>query len=626
MRVAVVSLLFALALLSPAAWKASGCAPVAVPAKLARAVIETGAVGSLRADEAVVIRPEIAGRIDRIAFDEGQSVKKGAARDARRRRDALVASSRVQAGLDKQRMERAADLHKKGFISQQALDEMQSTYARSAAKLREDEAKLAKSEIRAPFSGVAGPAPGERGRLRRRRHRHRAPREDRPAQARLPRAGDLSRPAQVRPRGEHRGGRVSAGELPGKIYAIEPAVDEQTRTVLARARVANPQLRLRPACSRACSSRSACARTRSGSRGGDRARGQDSYVWRVVDGKAELVPVQTGTRKVGEVEIMKGVAAGDIVVTEGTQRLAPGMQVSIIPSAKPAAAIPARKAASVRCPSSASAARCSHRDEPDDRAGRRDLVLAPVGARVPEDRHAGRLGAHMYKGASPQVMESQITQPLEDSIAGIEGVRGEVVSRAKVSQITVEFVPERDVDSAANDVRDRVARVRALPRGVRRIGGLKIEADAQAIIWLGLSSDKHSSLELSDYADRYIADRLKTLPGVASVIIGGGRRYAMRIWLDREARRLLAHAAGRGERAQAPERRDPGRAHRVRAPRVHRARRSRPAHRRAVQQHDHRGTAATRSRRATSARRGSARSTSAASSAATASPASGSAS
>jgi len=148
----------------------------------------------------------------------------------------------------------------------------------------------------------------------------------------------------------------------------------------------------------------------------------------------------------------------------------------------------------------------------------------------------------VYKGASPQVIESQITQPLEDSLSGIEGVRTvKSVSREEVSQITVEFLPERNVDSAANDVRDRVARVRALlPEASDESVVSKIEADAQAIIWLGLSSDKHSSLELSDHADRYIADRLKTLPGVASVTIGGGRRYAMRLWLDRE--RLAAYS------------------------------------------------------------------------------------
>ncbi|TAK50730.1 MAG: efflux RND transporter permease subunit, partial [Betaproteobacteria bacterium] len=147
----------------------------------------------------------------------------------------------------------------------------------------------------------------------------------------------------------------------------------------------------------------------------------------------------------------------------------------------------------------------------------------------------------VYKGASPQVMESQISQPLEDSLSGIEGVRTiKSVSREEVSQITVEFVLERDVDAAANDVRDRVARVRAaLPAASDDSVVSKIEADAQAIMWLRLSSDQHSALELSDYADRYVADSLKTLSGVASVIIGGDRRYAMRLWIDRD--RLAAY-------------------------------------------------------------------------------------
>src|SRR5262245_7526613 len=142
----------------------------------------------------------------------------------------------------------------------------------------------------------------------------------------------------------------------------------------------------------------------------------------------------------------------------------------------------------------------------------------------------------VYKGASAQVVESQITQPLEDSLSGIEGVRTiKSVSREEVSQITIEFLIERNVDSAANDVRDRVARVRnLLPEAADESVVSKIEADAQAIIWLAFSSERHSTLELTDYADRYVADRLKTLPGVATVILGGGRRYAMRLWLDRD--------------------------------------------------------------------------------------------
>ncbi|MEW5966325.1 MAG: efflux RND transporter permease subunit [Pseudomonadota bacterium] len=142
----------------------------------------------------------------------------------------------------------------------------------------------------------------------------------------------------------------------------------------------------------------------------------------------------------------------------------------------------------------------------------------------------------VYPGASAAVMESQITDLLEDSLSGIEGIRTiKSVSREEVSQITVEFVQSRDPEAAANDVRDRVARVRGvLPDETQDPVVAKIEADAQAIIWIAFSSDRLSPLEITDYADRVVADQLKTLPGVASVIIGGQRRYAMRLWLDPE--------------------------------------------------------------------------------------------
>jgi membrane fusion protein, multidrug efflux system len=343
---AALLLLFAAEVFGQAPKPAAALPVKVVPAKIARAVIETGAVGSLRADEAIVIRPEVAGRIERIAFDEGQRVQKGAllARlDAAETR-ALVASSRAQAGLDKQRLERAADLRKKGFISQQALDEAQSNHARSVAKQREDEAKLAKAEIRAPFSGVAGLRQVSEG-------AYVAAGTD---IARLEKIDQLKldfRVPEMFLSQLKSGLAVSVAvdsfpqqNFPGKIYAIEPAVDEQTRTLLVRARVANPELKLRPGM---------FARVQLTLGARENAvwipeeaivpRGQDSYVFRVVDSKAELVQVHTGTRKVGEVEIMKGLAGGDLVVTEGTQRLAPGMMVSIIPNAKPAAEIPEKK-------------------------------------------------------------------------------------------------------------------------------------------------------------------------------------------------------------------------------------------------------------------------------------------
>ncbi|MFP5404157.1 MAG: efflux RND transporter permease subunit [Gammaproteobacteria bacterium] len=151
----------------------------------------------------------------------------------------------------------------------------------------------------------------------------------------------------------------------------------------------------------------------------------------------------------------------------------------------------------------------------------------------------------VYPGASAEVMESQITDALEDSLSGIEGIRTiKSVSREEVSQITVEFIQSRDPEAAANDVRDRVARVRGtLPDETQDPVVAKIEADAQAIIWLAFSSDRMSPLEITDYADRVVADQLKTLPGVASVIIGGQRRYAMRLWLDPERMAALGVTA-----------------------------------------------------------------------------------
>src|SRR5215470_16951507 len=142
----------------------------------------------------------------------------------------------------------------------------------------------------------------------------------------------------------------------------------------------------------------------------------------------------------------------------------------------------------------------------------------------------------VYKGATAQVMESAITQPLEDSLSGIEGIKTiKSQSREEVSQITITFVASREIDGAANDVRDRVARIRKqLPAASDNSVVSKIEADAQPIMWIALSSDRHSPMEMSDYADRYLTDPLKALPGVASVIIGGERKYAMRVWLDRE--------------------------------------------------------------------------------------------
>jgi multidrug efflux pump len=140
-----------------------------------------------------------------------------------------------------------------------------------------------------------------------------------------------------------------------------------------------------------------------------------------------------------------------------------------------------------------------------------------------------------YRGASADVIESRVTKPLEDALAGIEGVDVLTsISRAENSQITVRFRLERNPDAAASDVRDRVARTRGkLPVDIDEPVIAKVEADANPIIWLAFSSDRLSSLEVSDIASRLVKTRLQTLPGAADVRIFGERRYSMRIWLDR---------------------------------------------------------------------------------------------
>ncbi len=141
----------------------------------------------------------------------------------------------------------------------------------------------------------------------------------------------------------------------------------------------------------------------------------------------------------------------------------------------------------------------------------------------------------LYPGAGAEIVESQVTRPIEESLAGIEGIDLLTsISRAERSQITVRFKLTRDPDAAAADVRDRAARVRGqLPDEIDEPVIAKIEADAQPIMYLAFSSDRHSPLDVSDYADRYVKDQLQTLTGVADVNIFGERRYAMRIWLDR---------------------------------------------------------------------------------------------
>jgi len=140
----------------------------------------------------------------------------------------------------------------------------------------------------------------------------------------------------------------------------------------------------------------------------------------------------------------------------------------------------------------------------------------------------------IFPGAAPEVVETSVTDVIEDQVNGIPGVKHVTSeSREEVSSITLEFDLDVDLDRAANDTRDRVARARRrLPDEVEEPVVAKQDADAWPVMWLALSSERHSGIELTSIAETRIVDRLAKLPGVANVMLGGERRLSMRLWLD----------------------------------------------------------------------------------------------
>lgn len=152
-----------------------------------------------------------------------------------------------------------------------------------------------------------------------------------------------------------------------------------------------------------------------------------------------------------------------------------------------------------------------------------------------------------YPGAAANVVETRITEVLEDRISGVEGIRYiESSSEDGRSRINIEFDLSRDIDAATNDVRDRVSRVLDnLPEEAELPDVQKEDSNDDVIMWLNLTSDTMNALELTDYAERYLVDRFSVLNGVARVRVGGGQAYAMRIWVDRV--QLAAHGLTVGD-------------------------------------------------------------------------------
>ena len=146
-----------------------------------------------------------------------------------------------------------------------------------------------------------------------------------------------------------------------------------------------------------------------------------------------------------------------------------------------------------------------------------------------------------YFGANASVVETEVTERLEEAVNNVPGIKTlSSESREQSSQITIEFDLSRDIDVAAQEVRDRVSRVRgSLPDSVEEPVISKQDSDARPVIWIAMESDHYTPLEMNSLADRLVKNRLQTVPGVSSIFLGGEQRYAIRLWLDSE--RMAAH-------------------------------------------------------------------------------------
>ena len=285
------------------------------------------AVGSLRSDESITVRPEVAGRISVIGFQEGQRVAKGATlvRLDPAINQAEVQQARANLKLAQSKYARAVDLATRNFISGQAKDEAENNLRVAEAAVALADARLAKTEIKAPFAGIIG--------------------------LRVVSVGDYVKegadvvnlesidPLKVDFRvPEIYLAQLAVGQtltvtldaLPGKAYAVNPLIDAAGRSVVIRAVVRNADTTLRPGM---------FARVRLITRDEKQAlvvpeqaivpQGDEQYVFRVVDGKVARVKVDIGQRRDAKVEILKGLGPGDVVVTAGQLKLREGMPVTI---------------------------------------------------------------------------------------------------------------------------------------------------------------------------------------------------------------------------------------------------------------------------------------------------------
>ena len=296
------------------------------------------AVGTLLADESVVIRSEIAGRIASLNIEEGGRVEQGQilARLADEEWIAIAQQSEASLSLQELKMKRAVELREKKVVSQQEYDETRAALDQARASLALARARLNKTVIRAPFTGVLGlrrVSPGDY---------LQAGQELVNLEAINPLKVDFSVPERFAVQlqtGQVVLVRINAfpnETFPGQVLALDPRIEESTRSFLLRARIANPDGRLRPGM---FADAELVLTVRNDALWVPEQAivpvGEQQFVYRVVEGKAVLTEVQSGLRKSGQVEIIKGVKAGAVVVSEGQQKLLDGTDVVASPPVTP---------------------------------------------------------------------------------------------------------------------------------------------------------------------------------------------------------------------------------------------------------------------------------------------------
>ena len=297
------------------------------------------AVGSLRSDESVTLRPEVAGRVISIGFQEGRPVAKGAmlVRLDAAINEAEVLQAKANLTLSKAKYDRALDLQKQGFISGQARDEAENNLKVMEASVALAAARLAKTEIRAPFSGLIGLRSVSIGDYVKEGQDMVNLESIDPLKVDFRVPEMYLKQVQVGQKLE-----VSLDALPGRKYegmvsAINPLVDAAGRAIVIRAQVRNADTALRPGM---------FARVRLLTKDDRDAlvlpeqalvpQGEEQFVFRVIDGKAARTKVELGQRRDGRVEVVKGISAGETIVTAGQLKLRDGTPVTLAAVAKAA--------------------------------------------------------------------------------------------------------------------------------------------------------------------------------------------------------------------------------------------------------------------------------------------------